>query len=409
VRDLDGRLLLANRRLEEILGIPHGKAYGLSHYDFFPREVVDEMLKSDRQVLATGAAQERELTLPEPGAVRTYISVKCPLPGEGGEPDAICVIATDITDRKRAEAEFNRYQEHLEDLVTQRTEELTRSNESLKNANRELARVHAHLLLSEKMASIGQLAAGVAHEINNPVAFIHSNVTTLESYLRHLLGVVQAYEPCDRMLPPDQLVAVQAAKEEADFEYVRSDIDSLLGDTEDGLDRVKRIIHALRQFSRPGESKWQLTDLRPGIESTLNLLRSELEHKASVIVEYGEVPPVECLPSDLNQLFMNLLVNAAQAIHDRGIISVRTGSVDQELWVEIEDSGEGIAPENLHRIFDPFFTTKPVGKGTGLGLALSYRIVENHHGRIEVESDPGRGSKFRVWLPLRQTGPPAAR
>ena len=402
VRDLDGRILLANRRFEEIHRIPHGEASGKTHHHLFPPEVVEDMLASDRQVLATGAAQERELTLPGPDGMRTYISVKCPLPGEDGEPNAVCVIATDITERKRAEAELTHYKEHLEDLVARRTEELTRANESLKSANRELEQAHTQLLHSEKMASIGQLAAGVAHEINNPVAFIHSNVSSLERYLHGTMNVVQAYEACEDALPPQRLSAVQAAKDEADFEFVRSDLASLMADTKDGVVRVKRIVHALRCFSHSGESEWQRVNLRPGLDSTLNLLRSELEHKASVVLEQAELPPIECLSSDLNQVFMNLLLNAAQAIVGRGVITVRTGCAGGEVWIEVEDTGRGIAPENLKKIFDPFFTTKPVGEGTGLGLSLAYGIVEKHHGRIAVESEPGKGSRFRVWLPVRQ-------
>jgi signal transduction histidine kinase len=181
-----------------------------------------------------------------------------------------------------------------------------------------------------------------------------------------------------------------------------------MADTKDGLERVKRIVHALRCFSHSGESGWQVADLRPGLESTVNLLRGELEHKASVILALADVPPVECQPSDLNQVFMNLLMNAAQAMPRRGTITVRTGCAGGEAWIEVADTGQGIAPENLKKIFDPFFTTKPVGEGTGLGLALAYGIVEKHHGRIDVESEPGKGSRFRVWLPLRQPAAPGS-
>jgi two-component system NtrC family sensor kinase len=328
--------------------------------------------------------------------------VKCPIYGEDGEPYAICVVSTDITERKRAEAELTHYKEHLEALVARRTEELTRANESLTRANRELEQAQTQLVQSEKMASIGHLAAGVAHEINNPVAYIHSNVTSLEGYLRDLLSVVSAYEACEAMMPERSQGAVRAAKDDADFEYVRSDLASLMADTKEGLARVKRIVNALRCFSHAGESEWQVVDLRPGLDSTLSLLRAELERKARVIVDRGPPLAVECLPSELNQVFMNLLVNAAQAIGGRGEIAVRAGSAGEEVWVEVADTGEGISPENMARIFDPFFTTKPVGTGTGLGLSLAYGIVQKHHGRIEVESEPGKGARFRVWLPVKQ-------
>jgi PAS domain S-box-containing protein len=402
VKDLRGRFLLVNRRVEVLHRMSNEEIRGKTDYDLFPRETADAIREADRLALAAGAARESEAVLPEEDGLHTYLSVKCPVYGEDGEPCALCVVSTDITERKRAEAELTHYKEHLEALVARRTEELTRANASLTQANRELEQAQTQLLQSEKMASIGQLAAGVAHEINNPVAYIHSNITSLEGYLRDLLSVVVAYEACEGALPGESLAAVRAAKDEADFEYVRSDLASLMEDTKEGLARVKRIVHALRCFSHVGESEWQVVDLRPGIDSTLNLLRAELERKARVIVEHGALCPVECLSSELNQVFMNLLVNAAQAIAGRGTITVRTGSAGEEVWVEVADTGEGIPPEDMTKIFDPFFTTKPVGKGTGLGLSLSYGIVQKHHGRIEVESEPGRGARFRVCLPVRQ-------
>lgn len=295
-----------------------------------------------------------------------------------------------------------RNREHLESLVARRTEELTGANASLRNVNRKLEFAHAQLLQAEKMASIGQLAAGVAHEINNPVASVRSNLASLEDYLGCLKGVVKTYESVEHALPPDSLVKVRAAKNHAETEYVLRELGSLMTDMKEAVQRVTRIVQALRRFSRCDGSAWQVADLRLGLDSTLDLIRHELASKASVVCDYGDIPSIECLPTELNQVFMNVLVNAGQAIRHRGTIAIRTGCTGNEVWVEIQDSGEGIPSENLKRIFDPFFTTKPVGEGTGLGLALSYRIVESHHGRIEVESEPGKGSRFRVWLPVRQ-------
>ena len=404
VKDLEGRYLLVNRRVEVLHRMSNEEMRGKTDYDLFPRETAESIREADRLALAAGAARESEAVLPEEDGLHTYLSVKCPIYGEDGEPYALCVVSTDITERKRAEAELTHYKEHLEALVARRTEELTRANESLKSAHRQVEQAHTQLLQSEKMASIGQLAAGVAHEINNPVACIHSNVSSLEGYLRSVMSVVQAYEACEATLPEEGQAAVRAAKDEADFEYVRSDLASVMGDTKEGLLRVKRIVNALRCFSHAGESEWQVADLRRGLDSTLNLLRTELERKAKVVVEHGALPLVECLPSDLNQVFMNLLVNAAQAIAGRGTIAVRTGSAGEEVWVEVADTGVGIPPGNLQKIFDPFFTTKPVGEGTGLGLSLAYGIVQKHHGRIDVESEPGKGARFRVWMPVRQPG-----
>lgn len=315
-------------------------------------------------------------------------------------------LRTAAEERRRAETELTLYKEHLERLVAERTGELTRANEALKATNRQLEEAHNQLLQSEKMASIGQLAAGVAHEINNPVGFVISNMGSLEQYLHGLMRVIDAYEGSEALLAPDggSLEAIRSVKAAVELDYVRGDVFSLLAESNDGLERVKKIVQDLKDFSRVGEAEWQVADLHQCLDSTLNIVASELKYKAEVAKDYGRLPEVECVPAELNQVFMNLLVNAAQAIAERGRIVLRTGTENDAAWVEIADTGAGIPPEILSRIFDPFFTTKPVGVGTGLGLSLSYGIVQKHHGRIEVSSTPGQGTCFRVSLPLRQPG-----
>jgi two-component system NtrC family sensor kinase len=263
------------------------------------------------------------------------------------------------------------------------------------------------LLQSEKLASIGQLAAGIAHEINNPIGFINSNVGSLEKYLNHVFAILDAYEAAQARLAPqgETCAAVTAIKEKVDFAFLREDIFSLMHETKDGVARVSKIVQDLKDFSHVDEAEWQWAELHKGLESTLNVVWNELKYKAEVIKEYGELPAVECLPFQINQIFMNLLVNAAHAIEERGTITLRSGATGDEVWIEVADTGSGIAPEHLGRIFEPFFTTKPVGKGTGLGLSLSYGIVQKHHGRIEVSSEVGRGTTFRLTLPVRQPLP----
>jgi signal transduction histidine kinase len=195
---------------------------------------------------------------------------------------------------------------------------------------------------------------------------------------------------------------VSQVKKTVDFNYLKEDIPSLLKESQDGLTRVTRIVQDLKDFSHVDESNWQQANLEQGIDSTLNVVSNEIKYKAEVVKQYAGLPSVECMPSQLNQVFMNLLMNAAQAIDQKGTITIRTGKSGEEVWVEIEDTGKGISPENINRIFDPFFTTKPIGKGTGLGLSLSYGIVQKHHGRIEVKSQVGKGSVFRVSLPVQQ-------
>lgn len=267
-----------------------------------------------------------------------------------------------------------------------------------------LALTQNQLLQSEKLAAIGQLAAGVAHEINTPIGFVHSNLGTLQQYLRDIFRLVAAYEAEEDKLPDSIRESLAALRQQIDLVYLRQDGKELLEESLSGLQRVRRIVQDLKDFSHVDESERQLTNLEQCLDSTLNILASELRDRAEVVREFSGLPEIECAPSQINQVFMNLLLNALQALGEHGSITVRTGSDDNEVWAEIEDTGSGIRPEHLGRIFEPFFTTKPVGKGTGLGLSLSYGIIHKHGGRITVDSQPGRGSSFRVSLPRRQQG-----
>ncbi|MBS4096019.1 MAG: hypothetical protein KGZ83_04165 [Sulfuricella sp.] len=321
------------------------------------------------------------------------------------------LVAERTADLKASEAELRDSRDQLEEKVRERTTELQTANaalfadkESQEKLIKKLDETMNQLLQSEKMASIGQLAAGVAHEINNPVGFINSNVCTLERYLKNLLQIIDAYEQAELIAVPHskEHTEIMSLKNELDYAYLKDDVVSLIHETLDGLARVKKIVQDLKDFSHVDEAEWQFTDLHKGLDSTLNVVNNEIKYKADVIKEYGELPQVECLPSQLNQVFMNLLVNAAHAIVERGTITLRTGREGGNIWLEIADTGSGIAPENLKRIFDPFFTTKPVGKGTGLGLSLSYGIVHKHHGNIEVKSELDKGATFRITLPVQQ-------
>ncbi|MHB9101179.1 MAG: ATP-binding protein [Sulfuricella sp.] len=281
---------------------------------------------------------------------------------------------------------------------------LSKMNDEVRSVNKRLEDAQNQLLQSEKMASIGQLAAGVAHEINNPVGYINSNLGTLQKYLRDLFDMLAAYEQAEPLLAEhaEVLRNIRALKEKLDIAYLKEDVSALMSESQEGITRVKKIVQDLKDFSHVDEAEWQWSNIHNGLDSTLNIVWNEVKYKAEVIKEYGSLPDVECLPSQLNQVFMNLLVNAAHAIEERGIITLRSGVEGEEVWVEIADTGKGISPENLNRIFDPFFTTKPVGKGTGLGLSLSYSIVQKHHGRISVASEVGKGTTFRIWLPVSQ-------
>ena len=303
-----------------------------------------------------------------------------------GKPLEVVGSLTDITDRKLMEEALQKKGVEQQQLIQQ------------------LQEAQAQLLQSEKMASIGQLAAGIAHEINNPIGFINSNMGALKTYVDTLCELSEHVNQAVQDLPgqDDLKTKVRQFKKQADYEFLKDDVADLVRESLDGLKRVKDIVQSLKDFAHIGETDWQFADLHAGIDSTLTIANNEFKYKATVQKDYGNLPQVKCLASQLNQVFMNLIVNAAQAIKDSGVITIRTGVDNDEVWIEIGDNGAGIAPDIKTRIFDPFFTTKPVGKGTGLGLSLSFNIMAKHGGRIDVASELGQGTRFTVHLPINQ-------
>ena len=289
---------------------------------------------------------------------------------------------------ERASLQMN----HLEHLVQREVDERKQ--------------LESQLVQSEKLASLGQLAAGVAHEINNPIGFVSSNLGTLDGYFQQLQEMLDAYGQAETLIQAGEWAErLQQVRERIELDFLREDIPLLIKESKDGINRVGRIVRDLKDFSRvDANQEWQWINLQQGIESTLNIVANELKYKADVLREYQVLPDIECLPSQINQVFMNLIVNASQAIGpERGTLTLRTGHAAQSVWIEVQDTGSGIAPQNLQKIFDPFFTTKPVGQGTGLGLSLSYGIIKKHRGEITVRSEVGVGTTFRVELPIRQS------
>ncbi len=287
-------------------------------------------------------------------------------------------------------------------------EELIQKNRTLDKTLKELKSTQAQILQSEKMASIGQLAAGVAHEINNPIGFISSNLEALNDYMDDVKTLLGHYQNLQKKLADDvsinnelknQVQAVKEYEEQIEIDYLKEDIPELLGDCKDGTDRVGRIVGDLKSFAHPGNDKKTLIDINKGLESTLNVVYNELKYKATVTKEFGNTLRVEGFPQKLNQVFMNILVNAGQAIKEKGEIKILTETQGDKAVITISDNGCGIDQAHLSKIFDPFFTTKEIGKGTGLGMNIAYNIIQEHNGTIEIESEVGKGTRFIIKLP----------
>ena len=278
--------------------------------------------------------------------------------------------------------------------------DLEKRNEELAMQKAELVRLQAQIVQSEKMASLGLLAAGVAHELNNPAGFISSNVEVLGEYLERLKKCLFAY---DRLtLPGDAAVQIAALKQQIDYEHLIGDLDSILSDCSVGAERIRDVVQNLRLFSRLDEAEIKRVDLHDGLEATVRLLSKYFKSgHITLRREFGQLPLINCYAAQLNQVWMNLLANAAQAIGDAaGEVTIATSCDDTSVTVKISDTGKGIPAENLKTIFDPFFTTKPVGEGAGLGLSISHGIIKQHGGTITAISTLNRGTTFTVVLPI---------
>jgi two-component system NtrC family sensor kinase len=282
---------------------------------------------------------------------------------------------------------------------------LLQHNDELTELTARLSMAQARLMQSEKLASIGQLAAGVAHEINNPIGYVFSNFETLGTYIGRMLTMFDSYQRAEASIAnPEVLAELRALRATIDLDFLMEDIPVLMAESREGISRVRKIVQDLKDFSRvDANQEWQWANLHAGIDSTLNILSNEIKYKADVVKEYGQIPDIECQPSHINQVIMNIVINGAQAIGgERGCITIRTGCDEVNVWIEVADTGTGMPKEVASRIFDPFFTTKPIGSGTGLGLSLSYGIIQKHSGQIDVQSAPGCGTTFRITLPIRR-------
>jgi signal transduction histidine kinase len=286
----------------------------------------------------------------------------------------------------------------LEDKVRVRTEQLRAANEELQAAYRDLQATQVQLIQREKMASVGQLVAGVAHELNNPIGFVYSNVGTLDDFVKRLRAILDVYRASP--LAEAAQARVDEQWKELKVDYALKYVDSMIEGIREGAERARKIVRDLRVFARTDADVWQAVDLHAELESSLTLVNHLLKERVTVHRKFGAVPAVECVRSQIDQVFLNLLANAAQAITGPGAITIETRVEDGCAVVAVSDTGPGIPPDVMSRIFDPFFTTKPVGEGTGLGLSISYEIVKKHGGEIRADSPAGGGATLTVRLPL---------
>lgn len=405
VLDRDMKVKSANRAASVLLGYEQSDLIGREIHTLINGDTPEgERLVDDLKhaVERIGVLRERRAVLVAHDGEQIPVDMNiAPLQYSADPSSGVVIVSRDMRKILTLFSQLEQANQSLEAKVRERSAEM-------EQAYRELKEKDAQILHQEKMASIGLLAAGIAHEINNPIGYINSNldvlgeyVADIASYTRKLESVVQIL-PKDKMPPSVGSLLDEAAqlKDSLGVDDVFEDLGKLGEESKGGIDRVKRIVADLRNFSHADENKLEYSDINAGIESTLNIVWNELKYRAQVHKSYGDLPLVRCYPQQLNQVFMNLLVNAAQALEGKGEIWIKTYAVDEAISVEISDTGSGISSENLQKIFEPFFTTKGVGKGTGLGLSIAYSIIKKHQGEINVKSEMGKGTTFTIRLPL---------
>ncbi|MDY6939208.1 MAG: PAS domain-containing protein [Cyanobacteriota bacterium] len=399
------RILWANRAFRDYYNMSNQQLEDLIDSSFNEPDYTLQYIKDDTYVFETGNSLEIEEPVTRyDGEVRLFSTIKSPIRDANGKTILTVGVSRDITARKAAEEGLRRSEQEIKEKALE-----------LEATLQELRRTQAQMIHSEKMSSLGQMVAGVAHEINNPISFVHGNLIYTQEYAQDLLRLIERYQQ-HFPNPPQE---IQEEIEAIDLGFLSKDLEKILKSMRVGTERIRDIVLSLRNFSRLDEAEFKEADLHEGIENTLMILQNRLKanpkrSKIEVIREYCELPSIECSPGQLNQVFMNILSNAIDALEESGIrslafegqarISIRTEKIkDNSIVIRIADNGLGIPEAVRAKLFDPFFTTKPIGKGTGLGLSISYQIiVERHGGQLSCNSQIGRGTEFRVEIPIRQ-------
>jgi|GEM_PF-3409639 len=391
VRVGTGQFVMLNKKYCEIVGYSQEEMQGLTFSKItHPYDSQTDLLSA--QLMREGKIAEysgEKRYIDKNGSIVWVNLTVSPMWSIGEDPDYYIAVVEDITERKLIE------------------EALLKSHEELAKAYDELKSAQVRVLHQEKMASIGQLAAGVAHEINNPIGFISSNLNSLRRYTdkiaafsRMQLAALENISGNGDSQIKEILDEMREQKKSIKFDYIVDDLGNIIDESLDGANRVRGIVRDLKSFSRSDESEFKMADINAGIESTINIVWNELKYKATLEKEFGDIPPTKCNIGQLNQVFMNILVNAAHAIPTHGTITVKTWSEGSNIYVSITDTGTGIPADILSKIFDPFFTTKEVGSGTGLGLSIAYDIIKKHTGEIKVDSQVGKGTTFTISIPI---------
>jgi len=364
-KDLDGRFTFANQKFCTELGTTNESIKGKTDFDFFPKQLAEKYRRDDKEVIESGQVLDVVEEHVTPKGDKLYVQVmKTPLFGPDGKAIGIQGIFWNVTERLRAES---------------------------------------RMVETEKLASLGQLVTGVAHEINNPLAFVSNNVAVLERDLRDMITLIGLYGQVERPLDAGHASLneqIDLVSQQLDLDYTLKNLPKLIERTREGLRRIEQIVKDLRLFARVDEGDWNELDLNPGIESSVNMVQGYARKKGvRLVTDLEPLPLVRCRGARVHQVVVNLLMNGIDACDAEGTVTVRTRPETEGIRIEVADTGCGIEPAIRERIFDPFFTTKRIGEGTGLGLSISYGIVQEHHGTIDVQSAPGSGACFTVRLP----------
>jgi PAS domain S-box-containing protein len=398
-KDRQSRFLIDNEAHRKVLGATSpAEILGKTDLNFFPPEVAKPFFEEEQRIIATGKGIEdqEQQRRSRTGEERWVTVTKVPFRNAHGEIAGIVGITHDVTTIKQAQA-----------MLHEQNEMLQQSMKSEREAHDTLKRTQSQLVQNEKLASLGQMVAGVAHEINNPLSFVANNVAVLQRDLKALGQLLEMYRQADKSIEekqPELSAEIRDLAERVDLGYTLPNLQELLTRSREGLRRIQQIVKDLRDFARLDEADLHEVDLNDGIQSTANIVLGLAKKKrVKVEMDLQPLPTISCYPAKLNQVVMNLIANAIQASHEGGKVTVRSRrNGDDTVVIEVADEGTGIPQRIRDRIFDPFFTTKPPGEGTGLGLSISYGIVQDHGGRIDVRSEEGKGSTFTITLPTHR-------